>query len=652
MAHRRLALTWATVVVLASIAAAQAPAAVGGAATRAAAAPAASGPAKFLPTVDDKWLAEAALAELKRYAATGEYEALAPKLEQAALARLAAGRTDDLAALSQLVFCYKACAYFALAEKLDGGKETVQWLLAHDRPAQTLFRALADVKDPGQSLKAYQELLAADEKNVAEFPELAAAFATTLPLKHYKAQPEPCKLLDAWRWYTSGQAAMKYDLKLMPYELSRYLADTRLSIAERQWAYTTYGRSPVPARCYFDVRYDSDHFRKGLPKKIESLPYTLMNLKQVGGVCIEQAYYASEVCKALGMPAVIVRGTSDTGIGHAWVACLKVAPGGREAAWDAKTGRYAADQYYTGRLIEPATGRQILDNELMLAGAASQLPAQRRAEADAAVVLARLVEKVRDKAPEPDMALLGDWAQRHNAASAEGKPKAVAPPAARKLDLAVVEELLTGALDRNLVHSSAWEMIIELRKAQRLPVEHLDRFFNVLVTRTARQYPDYSAALVMRIIPTVDGGPQTRPIAFGDPEPARREAVYKRAAELYAFRPDLQGKIMIALGDEYKQQTKPELALAAYEQAALRCIDLAEVVLEASARAEGLLIENKRRDLAIAMYRKLFSKAQKERVADDIRPMTAHYQLGKRLAQLLRDAGQNQEAQQVDRAIQ
>jgi len=164
-------------------------------------------------------------------------------------------------------------------------------------------------------------------------------------------------------------------------------------------------------------------------------------------------------------------------------------------------------------------------------------------------------------------------------------------------------------------------------------VTSLDRFFNTLVTRTAKAYPDYSCRMVMRIVPTI-------------PDADRREKVFRRAMSVYGSRPDLSGRILMTLGDDYQRQEKRANALKAYESAALRCVDIAELVLDASGRAQGLLLEVRRQDLAIKMYKRLFSKAKKQRTV--FRTQTAHFQLGTRLAELLRDAGRESEARRIE----
>jgi len=607
--------------------------------------PAAATVARFAPAValsavadrQEQWLSRIVLDELRRTAATGRYDELAARLEAAMLARVCCGRLTSLGALNDMVYAYRACVYLPLARDLPDGDPLPAWLLEQKELSRRLFRALSDVKEPKDALKRFQQLLAAEEKRILAYPDLAVAFATSSPAEHYRSAPETADLLESFRWYTDPKAALRYDLKKMPYELSRYLADTRLSLSERRWAAEAYARRAEPARAYFDVRYDTDYYRKGGTKKISEAPYTLANLRRIGGVCIDQAYYASQVCKALGVPATIVVGRNGQGVAHAWLASLKVTAGARRAVWDTWTGRYESQKHFSGVVRDPASGQGMLDSELMLIGSAARLPLQRREEADTATVLARLVDAVRDRTERAGLAVLEKLADLHDLRFAGQKRTAKAATgwlrAKRKLDLALVEDLIAAAVQRNLAHRPAWELIVELRKADRLPVDDLDRFFDVLITRTAKAYPDYSCLMVMQIVPTVD-------------DPARRESVYRKALGVYG-RPDLQGKMLIALGDDFLDRDKKAQALKAYSEAARRCADVADVVLKAAGQAEALLLDAGRPDMALDMYKELFAKARKTAVADVFRRQTARYQLGVRLAKLLRQVGQVASAERV-----
>ncbi|MDY7011865.1 MAG: hypothetical protein SVV80_14125 [Planctomycetota bacterium] len=604
---------------------------------------------------DDAWLGEIALEQLTRTVLsqqdslqTGEkYLELAGLMEKAMLARLTCGHVDELRSLNDMVFVLRACRRLPLTYEITGNGKFARWLIEHRAVSRRLFRAVEDSGLPEDAIKKLNELVRAEENNVIEYPDLAVAFATSLPMEHYRPQPEAASMLDSFRWYTDPDAKFfRYNLKKMPYEISRYLATSRLNIKERKWAVARYHKTRKPAKSYFDVKYDIDHFRRGVPKKITDIPYTLPNLQRVGGVCIEQAYYAAEVNKSLGIPATIVRGRGGGGGRHAWVACLTLSRDGTKAVWDSRTGRYESQLYYIGTIRQPASGKEILDCELALVGASTYLPLHQREQADTATVLAGIVEKNRDKIAQGDLSILEKLAQQYNQSFAKNGKDAKKRQsqtgwikAERKIDPALVEDLIAGAVERNLAHGPVWELIVELAKKDRLPTNHLDRFFEILVTRTAKKYPDYSCRLIMRIVPTVS-------------DPEQREKVYKNAIKIYGKRPDLQGWILIALGEDYQQQGNKKKALRTYEQAAVRCANLTEIVLEASGRAESMFIEVKRRDLAINMYGRLFAEAKKvKKVHSSFRQQTAHYQLGKRLAQLLIDEGKMDAAKRVEKQI-
>ncbi len=613
--------------------------------------PATSRPAKPVDKkIDDSWLGEIALEQLKQVVeaqpeslGTGEkYLELAKSMEKAILARLTCGHADKLKALNDMIFVLRACKHLPLTYEIAGDGKFAKWLIEHRAVSRRLFRAVEEIRLSEDALKKLHELVKAEEKRVIEYPDLAVAFATSIPMKHYRDQPEASSMLDSFRWYTDPKAKfLRYDLKKMPYEVSRYLATSRLDTKERKWAVAKYRKSRKPARSYFDLKYDYDHYRKGIPKKIAKVAYTLPNLRKAGGGCLEQAYYAGEVCRALGIPATIVLGRGGSGETHAWVACLKLTRGGSEAEWDSRTGRHESQLYYIGVLREPAGGKEILDCELALLCAATHLPLRRREQADTATELAKIVEKAMGETAQGDLSVLKNLAQRYNQELAKNNRQARTGwiKAQRKIDMSLAKDLIDTAIDRNLAHGPVWELIIELAKADRLEIDHLYRFFDVLVVRTAKQYPDYSCRLIMRIVPTINA-------------PERRKKAYKNAVGIYSKRPDLQGWILIALGEDYQKQGKNKKALQTYERAASRCSNLTEIVLEASGRAEAMFIERKRRNLAIKMYSRLFAKAKKAKnVHSTFRQQTAHYLLGKRLIQLLIDEGKMSAAKRIEAQI-
>ena len=91
--------------------------------------------------------------------------------------------------------------------------------------------------------------------------------------------------------------------------------------------------------------------------------YTFDEIKKLGGVCRDQAYYTACTAKCKGIPAVIIVGDGDRGP-HAWVALLS-----GDKGWTT-TGSYG---YNTGRYLNPCSGfyqheSTLLDSNNRLSG--------------------------------------------------------------------------------------------------------------------------------------------------------------------------------------------------------------------------------------------------------------------------------------------
>jgi hypothetical protein len=605
---------------------------------------------------NDAWMVKVALSELDRVADSGEFDALSARVKGAILGRLSTGKLKSLTEMRDLIYVLRACEYGKLAVELEfkrteaeakiaaktgmfkDGRELFKWLVANRGLSRLLFRGMQDVSEPIDALKAVAQLKSVGDKKLLAFGELVTAFATSRAAKCYHEQLKPASLVESFEYYTTRK--MRYDIKTMPYELSRYLTDTKLSIKERLWAYGRYGRYPNPAKAYFDLKYDIAHFEKGDPKKISKLEFTLPNLRKVGGVCIEQAYYSTEVCKALGIPAKIVTGRGAGGVHHAWMICFIRAGRSRSPSWDSSTGRYPQQKYYVGDVQNPANGRAIFDCELMLAGAAASLSPARRQDADTATTLAVLAAELASAGKPADLADLQALSVLHKKRFGTSPIDTDSLKATIKIDMVLVEGFLTTAINSNVAHRRAWDFIIELRQDRdMLEPSHLGKYFDVLIARTSKLYPDYSCEMVMRIVPSL-------------PKPATRMKAYQKAMKIYASRPDLRGRIMIACGDDYAKQEKPAKALKFYETAAMKNITLTNIVADASGKAEKLLVDAGHTKPAIAMYTKLFKLTRKpKKVAGAFSVQTSYHIIGTRLADLLEIDGQTQTAQKIRKLI-
>ena len=604
--------------------------------------PAASsaGQRKWTGPADEQWLARAVEDELRRVSGRKQRDQLLGRLGKIALARIVCGRLKPFSGPTELVHAMQACKYLALLEKTKDGRELAEWLLGQGEIRRLLFRALGDVRSPEEALKVFRELQADDEQAVLGWPDLAVAFATAQVVRSPKKQPMPATVLESFGYYTDAERKFRYDIRKMPYELSRYLANTRLSLKERQWAYKKYFGMADPGAAYHHVPYDWDHYLENKPKLICEVEYSLENLDVIGGVCVDQAYYASEVSKAIGIPAVIVHGRGRSGIGHAWFTYFRMNTAGRRASWTGGAGRYVSQAYFTGDVHEAATNRRIMDSELSLVGSAALLPLWRREEAEAAVVLAKLAAGALEADPEaaddvaPLKQLAATYRDRFAADPAAPRLETKWIEVKRRLDMSLVEDLIDLAIDRNLAYTPAWVLIARLRGADRLPAERLDRFFDVLIKKTARAWPEHSCSMVLRIVPTL-------------PDAGKREKVYKRCLTVYGRRPDLKGRILIALGDESRDAGQKKQAVRIYRAAAVQSIQVPGVVTDAAARAEKILLADNDRAAAIRLYQMLFTRTRKERAAEEIRRQTPRYKLGTRLAELLEAEGKGAAAKKL-----
>jgi hypothetical protein len=149
------------------------------------------------------------------------------------------------------------------------------------------------------------------------------------------------------------------DLRDLMVDELKYMVDYPLSESEMEWA----RKNVTASRSGFDkvfpsIRYDIPRYERN----ILSWPYpnyTLSEIRQRGGICVDQAYFAAMSGKAKGLPTLFFTGQGDSG-GHAWFGYLET-PG----KWETDCGRYAQENYPVGQARDPQTWKLISDTELV-----------------------------------------------------------------------------------------------------------------------------------------------------------------------------------------------------------------------------------------------------------------------------------------------
>jgi tetratricopeptide (TPR) repeat protein len=130
-----------------------------------------------------------------------------------------------------------------------------------------------------------------------------------------------------------------------------------------------------------------------------------------------------------------------------------------------------------------------------------------------------------------------------------------------------------------------------------------------------------------------------------------REQVCQRALLLYPKRPDLQGQILLAMGNDYLQQGKKEKAATSFNEAADKCIEVPDIVMAAADKLEKMFIDANHKERVIGLYADLYKKAPKVKVDLSIRMYASFYRLGKKLALALIDAGKEGEADALTKKL-
>ena len=166
------------------------------------------------------------------------------------------------------------------------------------------------------------------------------------------------------RWVAANESGkLELDLRKLPPDQLKFIVDLFVAESEIDWARKNvrFTRSNFD-RAFSEVAYQPDRIKN---KRFfwKSYPYTLENIRRIGGICVDQAYYAMISGKANGLPTLFFTGQGKDG-GHAWFGYLR-----REDKWELDVGRYSQQNYAIGQALDPQTWQPISDHQLQLLAA-------------------------------------------------------------------------------------------------------------------------------------------------------------------------------------------------------------------------------------------------------------------------------------------
>lgn len=420
-------------------------------------------------------------------------------------------------------------------------KNSALWSMFEDHPelADALAFALQDGRDnlPDAMLVLDSLRRQFGAERLAAYANLTAAICAvhdrprTPPGRRPTTAASPNEL---WAYFAGNESSMQLGIRGMPVDLLAHLVDSSASIAEMQWALSRYGRDAQVGNRYGEISYDDNAFQTGAPKRIDALPYTLQNIRQVGGVCSEQAYFAAHVGKAIGIPTIELTAIGSVS-GHAWLGYLRVR--GRQAAWDFDTGCYEEYKQYVGKFRDPLSGKQYEEGHAAflatMIGVKDETVYRAVAMHDATRALARFTA-------EADAPVIS---------FETGIESSIAP--VRSPDASGVSALLTASFGQAGSERRAWELATEMASQRRIAGKELEATFSFLERLCGRNEIGYFALTAPKLLWAIE-------------DVRSQSQLYDRVARAVRQKPEYAANVRYTQGDGLSERGLYEEALRAY----------------------------------------------------------------------------------------
>ena len=220
-------------------------------------------------------------------------------------------------------------------------------------------------------LKILCRIYEACGEDFSKFPRLACAIAIVFDSQPPKTWPHAQVSEDALkRSFPDPVEAFKtrvdsrkrgkalIQTEKLSIEELKYLVSSLASESDREWVFKS-----VPftvntvAKLYSSIDYRTDRVNSKQYQWVGT-DYSLKNIKDTGGICVDQAYYTAEAAKIRGMPAFVFSGAGSDGF-HAWTACMQ-----KSGKWNFDIGRYEGARFVTGKTLDPQTWKPASDHAL------------------------------------------------------------------------------------------------------------------------------------------------------------------------------------------------------------------------------------------------------------------------------------------------
>lgn len=488
----------------------------------------------------------------------------------------------------------------------------VEFLANHSAVASEVAWLLTPDDDLAGVGAVLTRLVEADAENAALLAPLAAALAVVhdKPLERTLNENratgiDPVAILahaaaHQRQWRTNPREA--------PAELLVYVADATGSPAELAWAFSRYKNDPHVGNRFQEINYDTRAFRQEAAKRVtEGGAYSLEAIRELGGVCIDQAYFAASVGKAIGVPTVIVTGRGGE-ISHAWVGFIE-SSGRRGVRWNFDEGRYEDYEDVRGTVVNPQTGERIPDGFLVIQALSAGVDADHRRQAlalvDAQALLAEPLAHT-DEPPPPELT-------------------------ARRLDL------LRAAITGNTGCLAAWRAVREIASSGAMTLDQKRDWAEAIDRVAGAASPDFAFEMFM-------------PLFDSEADPASRLRLWEWAADRFSARPDLTARSRLAAARALEAMSQPDAALAMYRRTFFDAANNGPFAIDAL--DESLRLLGSKPDESRALLEEAWKRLRKPSgTREQFLRQSNWFQVGTRLLASLEAAGNAREAGELRRRL-
>lgn len=277
--------------------------------------------------------------------------------------------TRELAPMTAAAECVR---FMRFSKEAKLKPEMAAWILGSGERLHRIINIFQPEDNLPRCIEILEELRQHDPAGADEFFELMLAIAIVFDspgsprihgqmgsdIPEYK--PNVVERYDDYKLlYGKRRSKIEYR-KLTASEL-RFVIRVPVPKSELDWARDNVGGSLSSwGGKYSSIEYDHDRPDAQRYSWDHGL-YTLESIEDLGGICVDQAYYSVVTARAHGIPAIYFSGSGKSA-NHAWFAYMK-GPGD----WKLDIGRYSNDGYTTGYAIDPQTGKEMTDHDVSYA---------------------------------------------------------------------------------------------------------------------------------------------------------------------------------------------------------------------------------------------------------------------------------------------